>query len=92
MTTDQTLEALAAKLNAMDLSPDEASALSAIMTRAAAVQPDDVEGFGWDEGVAAVKAGQPMGVMTHPYFATEGLKMSLGISAELGGGRVRPKP
>lgn len=90
MIADETLDALATKLNALELTTDEADALAALVARAAIATGNDVEGFGWDEGVAAVKAGQPMGVMTHPYFSANGLKVSLGISAELGAGAVKP--
>ena len=75
---DEVCESLAAKLNGLDLTGPEGEALATIMKRAGAASDDDVEGYGWDEGVAAVKAGGPSQIMSHPYFGSLGIKVALG--------------
>jgi hypothetical protein len=60
------LGTLADKLNGLDLSDAEGAALSSILGRAAGADTDEVSGFGWDEGVAAVRDPAPPQVSGNP--------------------------
>lgn len=55
---DVDLDALASKLNAADLTEGERAALDLIIERAVSADEAEVTGFGWEEGVAALRIGK----------------------------------
>jgi len=80
------IEGLAEKLSGLELTDAEGSALLAVLARAGASSSgDDVSGFGWDEGVAAVKAPGQSGLygpmMDYRKIDQKALRFSLGSKA-----------
>lgn len=80
--TQTPFHTLAEKLDGLDLTAQEEQALGVLLR--AEGSTGDVEGFGWDEGVAAVMGNQRLRVRGFNI----GMPPSLGISAELGAGHV----
>jgi len=83
------LRTLAEKLNGLDLTADEERALGALLGVQHALEDGaETQGFGWEEGVAAV-VGRPH-VQIRGFNI--GMPPSTSISAELGAGFVNEKP
>jgi len=74
------LGTLADKLNGLDLSDAEGAALSSILARAAVADADEVSGFGWEEGVAAVRDPAPPQISAHPLVGLKIDSRQLGSS------------
>jgi len=83
---EHAIEGLAAKLSGLELTDAEGSALLAVLARAGASgSGDEVSGFGWEEGVAAVTAPGRSGLygpmMDYLKIDQKALRFSLGFKA-----------